>query len=325
MTRLRRGLRYLAAAVALSVFLLYALVLDFGQVDLKMALSKLDLSVGLFESHEAWCLRGLDGCGETFGPERGSYNFTVVTGFLDIGRGSWWKQGRTYREYLTYMLKVLKLDVNLVVFIEPKGENFVRVNRRGREKRTVIHPITLEDLELFPLLPKIEEVMYTKEFQQGNSNFQHGNCEAFYPLYNLVTNSKVDLIHQVVRENPFNSSYFIWMDGGFGHGETEECCIFPSDGIWNPTHLMNFPDYSTETSFIDQLTVSRPPPCFFFSGLFGGGSDALSIYHQLHTRTFLDYLARGIVDDDQTIFLGAFLSNRTNFRPIRGGWYDLMK
>ncbi|GFR71626.1 protein HtrL-like [Elysia marginata] len=224
----------------------------------------------------------------------GNYSFTVVTGFVDIGRGSWWKQGRTYREYLTYLLKVLRLDVNLVVFIEEKGQNFVRINRRGRETRTIIHPISLQQLELFPLLPKIEQIMDTEEFQRNNTNFNKGNCEAIYPLYNLVTNSKTDLVHRVVRENPFNSSYFIWLDGGFGHGETEETGIFPRDGVWRPTHLLDVP------------------------GLYGGGADAMEVYHKLHIKVFMEYLERSMVDDDQTIFLEAFLRNKTNFRSIRG-------
>nr|KAG5710628.1 hypothetical protein BaRGS_013274 [Batillaria attramentaria] len=74
---------------------------------------------------------------EGFGPEKGLYNFTLVTAMIDIGRGNWSsKQKRPYNTYLLYMQRVLMLDVNMVIFIDPKGRPFVEWMRRGREKRT---------------------------------------------------------------------------------------------------------------------------------------------------------------------------------------------
>ena len=77
------------------------------------------------------------------------------------------------------------------------------------------------------------------------------------PLYILVTNSKVDLVHQAVRENPFNSSYFVWMDGGYGHGETEEDRIFTQGGVRSPSHLLDFPgQWSADESCCSRICRS---------------------------------------------------------------------
>ncbi|CAL1535271.1 unnamed protein product, partial [Lymnaea stagnalis] len=73
---------------------------------------------------------------EGFGPERGVYNFTVVTAMLDIGRGAWDEQSRPYNTYLLYMQQMLRLDVNVAVFVDPKGRPFIDWMRRGREGRT---------------------------------------------------------------------------------------------------------------------------------------------------------------------------------------------
>ncbi|KAK6982486.1 protein htrl, partial [Biomphalaria glabrata] len=86
---------------------------------------------------------------EGFGPERGLYNFTVVTAMLDIGRGNWSEQSRPYNTYLLYMQRMLRLDVNMVVFVEPKGKPFIEWMRRGREKRTHIAVTTLKDLPYY--------------------------------------------------------------------------------------------------------------------------------------------------------------------------------
>ncbi|GFO31951.1 protein htrl-like [Plakobranchus ocellatus] len=262
----------------------------------------------------------------------GDYSFTVVTGLVDIGRGGWRTQGRTYREYLTHMLKVLRLDVNLIVFIEPKGLEFVKMNRRGRENRTVIYPTTIEKLSYYPLLPRIQEIMNTDQFKRDNDNYKNGNCEAFVPQYNLLTNSKVCFVHQAIRENPFRSTYFIWIDGGYGHGETEETDIYPSDGIWSPKHLTGYPNQVTVTIREElpteeekQRGLYKLDEAWIAGGLYGGGIQAMEIYYQLHKQVFLDYLNDGIVDDDQTTFLESFYRNRTNFRLLPGSWHSLMK
>ena len=44
----------------------------------------------------------------------GVYNFTVVTGLYDIGRGKWKTQSRTYSQYLGYLSQVTLLLVALV-------------------------------------------------------------------------------------------------------------------------------------------------------------------------------------------------------------------
>lgn len=43
----------------------------------------------------------------------GVYNFTVVTGLYDIGRGKWKTQSRTYSQYLGYLSQVRLLLVAL--------------------------------------------------------------------------------------------------------------------------------------------------------------------------------------------------------------------
>ena len=59
----------------------------------------------------------------------------------------------------------MKLDVNVIVFIEPKGVPFVERSRRGRESRTKIYSTKMKDLEYYSLLDDIKKVMSSEEFQ----------------------------------------------------------------------------------------------------------------------------------------------------------------
>ena len=79
----------------------------------------------------------------------GLYNFTVVTAMLDIGRDNWRHQSRGFNEYLLYMQRVLRLDVNMVVYIDAKGKPMVEWMRRGREARTRIIESKIEDVPYY--------------------------------------------------------------------------------------------------------------------------------------------------------------------------------
>jgi hypothetical protein len=53
------------------------------------------------------------------------------------------------------------------------------------------------------------------------------------PRYNLVTYLKAEFVLNASLVNPFNSSHFFWIDGGYGHG-------LPN--IWPPHKGKRWPD-----------------------------------------------------------------------------------
>ena len=82
----------------------------------------------------------------------GLYNFTVVTAMLDIGRGSWGSQRRSYNTYLLYMQRVLRLDVNMMVFVDARARPFIDWMRRGRENRTFVVQLDFNSLPYYRLV-----------------------------------------------------------------------------------------------------------------------------------------------------------------------------
>ncbi|KAK7095747.1 hypothetical protein V1264_005114 [Littorina saxatilis] len=259
----------------------------------------------------------------------GVYNFTVVTGLFDIGRGWWLTQPRTYSRYLVYLLQVLKLDVNLVVFIEPKGANFVRSVRQGREHRTVIVESSLNDLPCYQDLQRVTDIMASVEFQTDNDNWKQGKVEATSPLYNIVTNSKTDWVQRAVDLNPFHTPYFIWLDAGLTHGHPD---MFPPDGVWHPRHLLAVPDRVTYVALrlMDDLRdvthrLHKIDTAPMAGGLFAGGTRAMLRYCHLHSQAWREMLDNNMVDDDQTTFTLAYFKDTHNFNPVLGHFFDLIK
>ncbi|XP_041358592.1 protein HtrL-like isoform X2 [Gigantopelta aegis] len=264
---------------------------------------------------------------EGFGPERGSYSFTVVTSMIDIGRGRWNAQSRKYNDYLMFMSHLLKLDVNMVIFIETKGRPFVEWMRRGRKKRTLILPITLQDLPYYKHRGRMEEIMKSVEYQNDNELLTDGDhCEARIPEYDIVQLSKIHLVNEAILRNPFNTSYYFWIDGGYGHGEAG---VYPSDGVWKPVLAHSDKVMLLQLKPIDEWEhvpdLHKKNINILAGGVFGGGVDVLRRYHELHVKLIDEWMRKGIVDDDQTANIQLYFRDRTMFHLVRSGWFDLFK
>ncbi|XP_035826591.1 protein HtrL [Aplysia californica] len=264
---------------------------------------------------------------EGFGPERGLYNFTVVTAMVDIGRGSWGQQRRTYNTYLMYMQRVLRLDVNMVVFVDAKGKPFIDWMRRGRENRTNIVVQDFKALPYYKLRGRMSEIMKSPEYQQDNELVWKQLCESYIPEYDILQLSKLYFMDRVVRDNPFGTTYFMWMDGGYGHGHD----IHPSDGVWVPKGLFDHPDQVT--------FMERPPGVRKFepvkhkihkmsinilAGLFfAGGGGAFKELYDMQKKQVETWMQEGVVDDDQTMYMLLYYKKPSLFHLVPGDWYDV--
>jgi len=90
-------------------------------------------------------------------------NFTVVTGFFDIGRGEWGKYNRKTEEYLIHFENTLKLKNNMVIFIENKNFDFVRrIRDKVTKVRTIIYILELKELYMYQHLDRITSIQLIK-------------------------------------------------------------------------------------------------------------------------------------------------------------------
>ncbi|KAK7497665.1 hypothetical protein BaRGS_00011060, partial [Batillaria attramentaria] len=263
-----------------------------------------------------------------FGPEVGVYNFTVVTAMLDIGRGNWSTQKRSYNTYLLYMHRMLSLDVNMVVFVDPRGRPFVDWMRRGREQRTLVVVTRVEELPYFKHRQRIQEIMDSEEYRRDNELVEKRLCESWVPEYDILQWSKLYFMHEAIRRDPFSNSYFVWLDGGYGHGKD----VFPSDGVWQPKNLLEYPDRVT---FIERESVEtyrqhaarlHKMSINIIAGLFfGGGKRAVERLYALQQDLISDWMKNGVVDDDQTTYMLMYFKEPELFRLVRGDWLDVFK
>ncbi|GFN93012.1 protein htrl-like [Plakobranchus ocellatus] len=264
-----------------------------------------------------------------FGPEKGLYNFTVVTALVDIGRGSWGRQERGYSQYLLYMQRMLRLDVNMVIFVGAKGRPFIDWMRRGRGTRTYVVETSIQDLPYFRYRDRFKEIMESEQYQRDNDLVRKGLAEAVSPEYDIIQLSKFYFVDRAVQMNVFNTSYFIWLDAGYGKGAN----IHPKDGVWVPKNLF---EYADQLTFIErgQGALYHEPKKEYLhkvslniiAGLFfGGGSEVVQEAYRRQQREVMRWVEEGIVDDDQTMYMLLYYQEPAMFHLVQGDWLEVFK
>ncbi|KAK7475521.1 hypothetical protein BaRGS_00033210 [Batillaria attramentaria] len=262
------------------------------------------------------------------------YNFTVVTALLDIGRGEWrGKQGgkyrRTYDDYLHYMQQLLRLDVNLLLFVDHKARPAVDRGRRGKENHTYVVEVRLEDLPYYQHRSRVDYIMKSVEFRVGNLLYLDGAPEATVAEYDILVWSKLYFMHEAMQLNHFSNSYFVWLDAGYGHGND----VYPPDCVWSlPRRLLDNPD---KVTIIERLPIEgfrnttaqlhKKQVAVLCGGFFAGGKRALERLYAIQNDIISEWLERGIADDEQSVFTVAYFREPELFHLVCGDWYDVFK
>jgi hypothetical protein len=135
---------------------------------------------------------------------------TLVTAFFDINRENK-GDGRSISEYLRWIKKTLQINCNLVIITEKKFIQFMKDNRPS-EYNTHIKEETLEDASYYKYLPKIEQILGSDYYKKNIA--YPGRVECILPEYNIIQYSKFGWLEKIIKENPFNSEYFFWIDAG---------------------------------------------------------------------------------------------------------------
>ena len=191
---------------------------------------------------------------------------------------------------------------------------------------TRVVELNLTTLPYYAHRERVRDIMDSAEYRQDNELFRRGLCESTVPEYDILQWSKLYFVDQAVLKNPFGDEYFIWLDGGYGHGES----VHPSDGVWEPRNLF---EHSERVTFIEREPVLKyrrdaarlhKMSVNVIAGLFfAGGKRALRRLYALQQVLIADWLERGVVDDDQTTYMLLYFREPELFRLVPGDWNDV--
>jgi Bacterial protein of unknown function (HtrL_YibB) len=179
---------------------------------------------------------------------------TIVTAFYNIS------SKRTYEEYKPWIQHFASLKDNMIIFTSPELVPIMKKYRKSRPN-SYIESLPLSKLEIL------------HEF--GGMNFwryQHSLDEEYKihsPDLYIIWNSKGHFIQRGIDRNPFNSTFFAWVDIGY----------FRNAGCNNQRMIRYLPTTLSENQvmLLDVRGLVGGVNCVG-GGFIGGFKDALSIW-----------------------------------------------
>lgn len=237
---------------------------------------------------------------------------TVVTGIWNLGRdqaGEGFK--RPFFHYIEKFTQLLKTDVNMAIFIEKENEEYVWKHRSPHNTKVYIKE-TLEFKEKFDGYNYVQQIRSSPEWL-SQASWLPNSAQATLELYNPMVMSKMFMLHDISIFNPFNSDYFIWLDGGITSTVHEG--YFTTDKILNKINpflekffFISFP-YETskevhgfEHNAMKRYAGSDKIEYVCRGGLFGGHKSYISKANTLYYRLLIDTLMGGYMGTEESIF-----------------------
>jgi hypothetical protein len=232
---------------------------------------------------------------------------TIITAFFDIQRETL-GDGRRLDEYMEWIKRTLQLNCNLYIITETRFIDFMKTTRPPEyHHKTVFKADTLENSMYYKYLPRMREIINMPEYK---SRVMHpGRIECKLPEYNVIQYSKFGWLLDAIRENPFQSDIFFWMDIGISRFfETMNLSLEYPNPISlerllsrnaNPDGFIIQQRWDLETFPIDNNFIWRSDN-LLKGGMFGGTAECIKkMSDSLETVFQNDMLDKGCVNNEQ--------------------------
>lgn len=249
--------------------------------------------------------------------------YTIVTGFFNIQRDKWSHYSRSLEKYKDNFRRISTIPDPMIIFVEKELYDFVLECRQDKAEITTIHIITIQDLYYYPYYQQIETIMNSDDFKKDLKN---PICpEICSPLYDVIMWSKIDLVARVVKNNPYQTSHFVWLDFGIHtHMFRDEMLLRPLFNKPIPNKLkflcLSFP----EPADLKISTYYKSNNVRLAGTSFSGDAHHMLLL-ETHVKTEVDRcLSQKVVDSDQAVFTQIYLQHPQLFDLHYGDWAQLL-
>jgi hypothetical protein len=236
---------------------------------------------------------------------------TIVTGIWDIKRdelSEGWS--RTFQHYLNNLEKLLKVDDNMIIYIEEKYRDFVE-ERRKKENTMII----VRELGWFRdnnvIYNNIQKIRTNPEWY-NQSGWLVDSTQAKLEMYNPIVMSKMFLLNDAAILDPFNSENIVWVDGALTNTVHEGY-------FWKDNVISKFTKYLNKFSFVcfpydgkvEIHGFKYDEMCKYSEGIvnkvarggiFGGPKSLISRINEIYYGLLNETLAKGLMGTEESLF-----------------------
>ena len=236
---------------------------------------------------------------------------TIVSGIWDIKRNELtegWR--RDFSHYLNHFENLLKIENNMIIFIEEKYRSFVE-ERRSYDNTLIIS----RELDWFKsngeFFNKIQKIRQDPNWY-GQSGWLVDSTQAKLEMYNPLVMSKMFLLNDANILDPFDSSHLIWIDGAITN--TVNNGYFSHDKVLNKAEqffdkftFVCFPyDGKVEIHGFEYQKMCEYSGCevnmVARGGIFGGAKESIAKMNQIYYGLVSDTLNNGLMGTEESIF-----------------------
>jgi FkbM family methyltransferase len=235
---------------------------------------------------------------------------TVVTGLWNIGR-----PGRSFDHYLECFDKLLKVDVNMFIFIPRELEDFVW--QRRSPSNTAIKYFELDDIKnMFgPFWDKAQAIR-TSEGWLDQAGWLGDSPQGSLEWYNPIVMSKMSLLHDASIYNSFDTDNFVWVDGGITNTVNYNLLIHDRffdklEKYLDPFLFVQYPYpyygqgvkevHGFEWDALNRM-AGGTVEWICRGGLFGGNKEAIKEVNSYYWHLLNDSLNEGLMGTEESLF-----------------------
>ena len=243
-----------------------------------------------------------------------SHSLTFVTCLHDIGRS---KYDRPFRHYLKWITKTLEIRAPMVAYVDKMLEKRVTNFRAKRSLPTIVYGIQQSEIPYFHLEKRISEIQRSERYKNQMAQIDRIECQL--PLYTVVQYSKFQYLASVAAHDPFNTTFFFWIDAGLSR-------------LLSDVHLRH--DVRTEKMSNDKIHVQIQKQFFtlganylwssdniFVGGLFGGSSAPIKWLNSTIDAWLIRLLNASWINNEQILMAHLYTLAPSKFVLIKKSFY----
>jgi len=236
---------------------------------------------------------------------------TIVTGIWDIKRdelSEGWS--RTFQHYLNNLEKLLKVDDNMIIYIEEKYRNFVEERRKKENTMIIVRELSwFKDNNI--IYDNIQKIRINPEWY-NQSGWLVDSTQAKLEMYNPIVMSKMFLLNDAAILDPFNSENIVWVDGALTNTVHEGY-------FWKDNVISKFTKYLNKFSFVcfpydgkvEIHGFKYDEMCKYSEGIvnkvarggiFGGPKSLISRINEIYYGLLNETLAKGLMGTEESLF-----------------------
>ncbi|WP_180138136.1 WlaTC/HtrL family glycosyltransferase [Acinetobacter sp. YH12043] len=258
---------------------------------------------------------------------------TIVSAFFDIGRGNWSVEKghpsylqRSPEKYLDYFSNLAELENDMIIFTSSEFSEKIRKIRKN--KKTIVVEIDINS-KFSDCREKIKAVQNSSVFKNTVDPAQSRNPEYWSPDYVLVTNLKAYFVKKSITSKLVNTHLVAWVDFGYCRSkETLNGLVkwkypFNEDKIHFFTINKNF---KISKELVNESILRNQ--VFIIGGAIVGTKEKWLNFSNIVYNCQKEILLDSMVDDDQGVFMMAFLEDKDNIKLNYLGknkWFNLFK